>query len=117
MVVPFIFLGRHATCEDNNIKKDADIRTQVIEGFSYNEMLHRDDPNEDNDGAPSHPSSPTPNENGVWDQRPHLDLNVLTPKDMSLITVTAFGRDDITDFISEVRLVPPMVLAFGIGLG
>jgi hypothetical protein len=100
-------------CDDNNIKKDADIYTQVIEGFSYNEMLHRDDPNEDNDGTPSNPSSPTPNENGVWGQRPHLDLNVLTPKDMSLITVTAFGRDDITDFISEVRLVTLWYLLSG----
>jgi hypothetical protein len=36
--------------------------TQVIEGFSNNEML-----NEDNDGKPS-------NENGAWGQRPHFKM-------------------------------------------
>ncbi len=58
--------------------------------------------NDSNENSSSSPSSPTPNEKGIWGQRPKLDLNVLTPKDMALIAVTAFGREDISDYLLEV---------------
>ncbi len=82
------------------------MNTQSIEGFIYTNMLEHDAFNTDADEHSSSSfSSPTPNEKGIWGQRPKLDLNVLTQKDMALITVTAFGREDISDYLLEVYLL------------
>ena len=84
---------------------EMDINTQAIAGFSYTDLLGDTDNTDSNDNSFASPSSPTPNENGIWGQRPKLDLNVLTPKDMALLTVKAFGREDITDYLLEVHLL------------
>jgi hypothetical protein len=82
------------------------VNTQAIDGFFYTNMLEDESINTvSNENSVSSPSSPTPNENGIWGQRPKLDLNVLTPKDMALITVKAFGREDISDYLLEVYLL------------
>jgi hypothetical protein len=50
----------------------------------------------------SRKSSPSPNENGVWGQRPRIDPNPnkITSEDICL---TAFGREDLTGYINAVR--------------
>ncbi len=91
-------------CAISTTREETKFNTQSISGFSYTDMLANEDKIFDsNEHSFSSPSSPTPNENGIWGQRPKLDLNVLTPKDMALITVKAFGREDITDYILEVH--------------
>jgi hypothetical protein len=84
---------------------EMDINTQAIAGFSYTDLLGETENTDSNENSLAPPSSPTPNENGIWGQRPKLDLNVLTPKDMALLTVKAFGREDITDYLLEVHLL------------
>ncbi len=82
-----------------------DINTQIITGFSYTDLLGDANTTETNENSFASPSSPIPNENGIWGQRPKLHLNVLTPKDMALLTVKAFGREDITDYLLEVHVL------------
>ena len=84
---------------------EININTQTITGFSYFDLLEDADGNDSIENSFGSPSSPTPNEKGIWGPRPKLDLNVLTAKDMALITVTAFGCEDITDYLHEVYLL------------
>jgi hypothetical protein len=93
----------HGTTTAN--RGEMKINTQIIDGFSYTDLLGDADNTDSNENSFASPSSPTPNENGIWDQRPKLDLKVLTPKYMALLTVKAFGREDITDYLLEVHLL------------